>query len=170
MAGEKFLQLVNGIPTGKSAVQSSAGVGDAGKIPALDSTGKLDTSLMPPGIAAETDVATASEALSAGNFVNLYASSGLKVRKADGSSVGKEANGFVLAAVSNGASATVYRLSQLNNQLSGMTPGAKQYLSVSSPGGTQETVPVADGQVVQCLGVAKSATELIFMGNDPIVV
>ena len=91
MAGEKFLQLVNGVPTGKAAIQASAGAGDAGKIPALDSQGRMDQSMMPVGIAPETDTATASEALSAGDFVNLYNSSGLKAHKADASTAGKEA-------------------------------------------------------------------------------
>lgn len=170
MAGEKFLQLLSGVATGKAAAQVSAGVADAGKIIALDSTGKIDATMMPVGIAAETDTATASEALSAGDFVNMYASAGLKVRKADGSVAGKYANGFVLAAVANGATATVYRISQLNNQRTGMTPGVTQYLSVTIPGATQETIPTVDGQVIQSLGVASAATALIFAPNTPVVI
>lgn len=169
MAGEKFAKLVNGIVTFVAAIQSSAGAGDSGKIPALDAAGKLDASMMPVGVAAETDTFTASEALSAGDFVNKFASTGAKVRKADASTAGKEAHGFVLAAVSNGASATVYRISQLNNQKTGMTPGAKQYLSTTTPGGTQEVIPSTDGQVIQCLGIARSATEVEFFPSDPLV-
>ena len=170
MAGEKFLQLNNGVPTGKEAIQISSGAADAGKIPALDAAGKFDASMMPVGVAAEADSATASEALSAGDFVNPYASSGLKARKADASAVGKAATHFCLAAVANAATGTFYRISQLNNQRTGMTPGATQYLSTSTPGGTQETVPSVTGQVVQRLGIARSATELIFQPSDPIVV
>lgn len=170
MAGEKFLKLVSGVPTGQAAVQTSTGASDAGKIPALDATGKFDVTMMPVGIAAETDTATASEALSAGDFVNLYAATGFKVRKADASVAGKYANGFVLAAVSNGAVATVYRISQLNNQRTGMTPGAMQYLSVTTPGAAQETVPTVDGQVIQSLGIASSATSLIFAPSTPVVI
>lgn len=166
---EKYLKQVNGILTETEAKQSSAGAPDAGKIPALDSTGKIDSSMMPVGIATESDVVPASENLAAGDFVNLWSSSGIKARKADASTSGKEAHGFVLAAVSSGASATVYRISQSNTQLTGMTPGAKQYLSSMVPGGRSETVPSAAGQIVQVLGIAKSATELIYNPSEAIV-
>lgn len=170
MAGEKFIKFINGVLSAVSAIQVSAGAADAGKIAALDDAGKWDISMMPVGIGTETDTATASEALAAGDFVNLYASSGLKARKADASTSGKEATHFTLAAVSNAATGTFYRISQLNNQRTGMTPGAKQWLSTTVPGSTQETVPSTAGQVAQCLGIARSATELIFQPSDPIVV
>lgn len=169
MAGDKFLYNNAGALTEKAAIQSSGGAGDAGKIPALDSGGRIDNSMMPVGLGAETDAFTASEALSAGDFVNTYASTGAKCRKADGSAAGKPANGFVLAAVNQSDPATVYRGSQLNNQRTGMTPGASQYLSPTVPGGITETVPTGSGQVVQFLGIAKSATELVFQPREPIV-
>ena len=155
-------------PTIINSKNTSVGAADAAKVPVLDGTGKLDMSFMPVGLGAETDVITASEALSAGDFVNVWNSAGAKVRKADGSTSGKEAQGFVLAAYSSSASATVYRISQLNNQLTGMTPGAKQYLSATVPGGRAETAPSSTGQTVQCLGVAKSATEIIFQPTPSI--
>jgi len=158
----KFLTNVSGVITEVQANVTSAGAGDAGKLVALDSTGKLDISAMPVGIGAETDIVTASEALSAGDFVNLWNSTGIKARKADASTSGKQAHGFVLSAVSASASATVFRVSQNNTQLTGMTPGAVQYLSNATPGGHMETCPSATGQTVQVLGIAKSATELIF--------
>ena len=166
---DKYLKQVSGVLTETEAKQASTGAADAGKIPALDSTGKLDNSLMPVGIAAETDVIAASESLAAGDFVNLWSSSGIKARNADASVSGKEAHGFVLAAVTSGGSATVYRLSQGNTQLTGMTPGAKQFLSATTPGARTETAPSASGQVIQVLGVAKSATELIFHPSYPVV-
>lgn len=165
---DKFLKQVNGVLTEVAANTASSGATDAGKIVALDSTGKLDTSLMPVGVAPEADTLVASEALSAGDFVNLWVNSGLKVRKADASVTGKEAHGFVLAAVSAGNPAIVYRISQSNTQLTGMTVGAKQYLSATVPGGHQETAPTGTGQAVQILGIAKSATEVIFAPQPPI--
>src|SRR5512143_1765954 len=98
MAGDKYLYNNVGALTEKAAIQSSAGAGDAGKIPALDAAGRLDNSMMPVGLGAETDVITTSEALSAGDFVNIWASTGTKVRKADATTAGKEAHGFVLSA------------------------------------------------------------------------
>ena len=166
----KFLALVSGMVSEVVALVTSSGAADAGKMVATDSTGRLDSSVLPVGIGAETDTITASEALSAGDFVNLWNSSGVKARKADGSTSGKTAHGFVLAAVASGASATVYRVSQINTQLTGMTPGATQYLSNVTPGGHMEAYPTASGQTNQILGVAKSATELIFAPSDPITV
>lgn len=168
MAGDKYLYNNVGTITEKAAIQSSAGAGDAGKIPAVDSTGKLDTSFMPVGVSPETDSVVSSENLAAGDFVNLWNSTGLKVRKADATVAGKEAYGFVLASVTAPAAATVYRISQSNTQKVGMTVGAKQFLS-TTPGLTTETAPAAAGNVVQMLGIAVSATVMNFSPNDPIV-
>jgi hypothetical protein len=165
---DKYLYNNGGVLTEKAANVSSAGAGDAGKIPALDTTGKLDPSFMPVGVTPEADSIATTEDLAAGTFVNIYPSSGLKCRKADATTAGKEANGFVLAASTSGQNATVYRISQSNTQLTGMTPGAKQYLAATA-GTRTETVPSSSGNVIQLLGIAKSATELIFAPNDPIV-
>lgn len=170
MAGDKYLKNNSGVITEQAALQASAGAGDAGKIPALDATGKLDNSLMPVGIGAETQAIQASEALAAGDFVNIWTSAGaVRVRKADASTSGKEANGFVLAAVANGAMATVYAPSQTNTQLAGMTPGAVQFLSDGTAGGVTEVCPAGAGKTVQVLGRAGSATSMIFVPRDPIV-
>lgn len=145
-----------------NAKNASTGAGDAAKLVKLDSTGKIDISMMPTGLGAETDQITASEALAAGDLVNIWNSTGAKARKADASTAGKEAHGFVLSAVSNAATATVYRASQSNTQVTGLTPGAKQYLNPATAGGHTETCPTTAGQVVQIVGYARSATELIF--------
>lgn len=171
MAGDKYLYLNRAVVTEKATSQLSLGVADAGKIPALDATGRLDSSMMPVGVEdTEIDYIVAFETLAAGDFVNIFNSSGAtKCRKADASVAGKEAQGFVLAGFSSSATAAVYRLEKLNNQRTGMTLGTAQYLSVTVPGGTQETVPSATGQVVQLLGISKSATELITATHDIVV-
>lgn len=145
---------------------TSAGNGDAGKIPALGITGKLDTSFMPTGIGADTSVIAASEALAAGDLVNIYDSTGAKCRKADASTAGKEAHGFVLAAVESAANATVY-FEGANDQVTGLTPG-KQYLS-TTPGLCAAAAPSGSGNVVQRVGVATGASSLNFQYLDPIV-
>lgn len=167
MAAHKFLKIASGVVGEEAAIVTSAGAGDDGKIPALDGTGKLDTSMMPVGIVSETDSIATSESLAAGDFVNIFASAGTKVRKADATVAGKHANGFVLAVAIHPTTATVYRISQNNTQLTGMTPGAEQFLSTSA-GLRTETAPSGSGNVVQSLGVAKSATELIFQPSHPI--
>jgi hypothetical protein len=163
---DKYIYNNAGTLTEKEAKTTSAGAGDAGKVVALDAAGKLDTSFMPTGIAADTASITASEALSAGDYVNIWNSTGAKARKADATTAGKEAHGFVLAAVSNGASATVY-FEGTNSSVTGQTPGVV-FLSIT-PGAGTTTAPSASGNVVQRIGFASSATAVNFQSQEPIV-
>jgi hypothetical protein len=149
-----------------NSVTASAGAGSSGKVAALDCTGRLDTSMMPVGIAPETKAITASEALAAGDWVNIHSSSGAKVRKADATTSGKHAHGFVLAAVLNGASATVY-FEGTNTAVSGQTPGDVFLQTTAGTGGA--TAPSSAGNVVQRLGTAVSATEVNFEPQQPII-
>jgi hypothetical protein len=167
MAGNKYLYNNGGVVTEMEALQSSAGAGDAGKIPALDNSGRLDQSMMPTGIGADTASIPASEDLSAGDLVNVYNSSGAKVRKADASTSGKEAHGFVLEAVTSGDPATVY-FEGSNSQVTGLTPGV-QYLSASNPGQATSAAPSGAGKTVQRVGFATAATNLNFQAGEPIV-
>lgn len=162
----KYLTNSAGTLTEVAGLATSAGAGDSGKLPQLDGSGRLDNSFMPSGIGADTVVITASEALSAGDLVNVWNSTGAKVRKADASTAGKEAHGFVLAAVANAAAATVY-FEGTNSQVTGLTPGV-QYLS-TTPGATTGTAPSASGNVVQRIGFATSATAVNFQSNVPVV-
>lgn len=167
MAGDKYLYNNAGVITEKASIQSSAGAGDAGKVPALDAAGKLDTSMMPTGIAADTASVVSSENLAAGDFVNVYNNGGTaNVRKADATSAGKPAHGFVKSAVTSPAAATVY-FEGSNDAVTGRTPG-EQYLHTTA-GGTTTTAPSASGNVVQTLGVATSATNINFERGTPIV-
>lgn len=169
----KPLQLVDNYMTEVEAPVSSAGAGDAGKIPALDATGRLDSSFLPVGIGADTKIVLASEALAAGDFVNLYNNSGvLNCRKADASAAnaGKRANGFVNSAVSSGANAVVY-FEGANTQLSGLTPGTTYALSHTTPGAV---VPLTSAtttasHILQVLGTATAATEINAEISEPIV-
>lgn len=144
-------------------VVTSAGAANASQIPQTDSTGRLDVSLMPVGIAAEVMTVTASEALAAGAFVNVYNNAGtLNARNADASNNQKPATGFVLSAVSNAGAATVYLISQKNTALSSLTLGAEYWLSDTVPGGISATAPTAAAHIVQFMGRADSATSLVF--------
>ena len=164
---QKFLRMLAGVIAELEALVTSAGAGDAGKIPALDATGKLDNSLMPVGIGADSKILPASENLAAGDKVNVWNDSGTaKARKADATVAGKEANGFVLAAVTSGANATVY-FDGTNTQLSGLSPGAVYYLATTA-GGVTTTPPSGSGNIVQRVGRALSATELTFEPGEPV--
>lgn len=168
MAAQKFINIVSGKLKQISAILTSSGAGDADKIPALDSTGKLDISFMPSGVG-NTMTITTSEALAAGDFVNLHNSTGVKARKADASSSAKQAMGFVISSVSSGASATVYPLGSINTGVSGLTAGTEYWLS-TTPGGVVvvASIPTTAGQLVQFLGVAISSTAMETLSIPPV--
>lgn len=160
---QKYVSLVGGLKKLIEAVVTSVGAGDAGKIPALDAAGKLDNSLMPTGIGAETESIPASEDLSAGDFVNIWDDAGtLKIRKADASGgFGKKADRFVLAAVTTGNNGTVYPLTDINNQLAGLTIGANYWLSGTAAGAVTTTPPTSTGYIIQYLGKASATTQIL---------
>jgi hypothetical protein len=144
---------------------TSAGAGDTGKLVALDAAGRIDTSMMPVGIGADTATITTSEALSAGDFVNIWNSGGARARKADATVAGKEAMGFVLAAFGSSVSATVY-FEGMNTGVTGQTPGPV-FLS-ATPGLATATAPSAAGNVVQRIGFAVSASAVNFQSQPPV--
>jgi hypothetical protein len=165
---DKYIIQDSGRLKENEASDTSAGVGDAGKIVALDDTGKLDDSLFPAGMGAEIKILPASGALNAGDFVNIFDDSGtLKVRKAIADAVNKEAHGFVLEEVADTADASVY-CEGINNQLSGLTGGPRMYLSAATAGDATATAPSGTGEVVQAIGFRLSATEITFEPQEPI--
>ena len=164
---DKYLRLneTTGNPLEQEAVTSSAGAGNSGDIVALGSDGRLNSNMMPLGIVPETVSFVASENLTAGNFINLYLDTVLKGRKADNSNA-RRAHCFVIEAVSSAATGTGYT-EGVNDDLSGLTIGSEYMLGTS--GGVTATVPAAGASViVQRLGIAKSATELIVDFGQPI--
>jgi hypothetical protein len=166
MAAQRFINIVSG--KFKQIVASVTGTADA--IPAGDSTGKLDISWMPVGVGAEVIVAASSENLTSGNFVNLYDNGGtINVRKADATTNGKPAHGFILANVTSPANATVYLVSNINTAVSGLTVGADYFLNTTA-GGITTTAPSTAGNIVQFIGRAHLATAITFMSGDPIEV
>ncbi len=167
MAGNKYLVNSSGAVTEVQAVQASAGAGDAGKIPALDAAGKFDTSMMPTGIAADTALIQASENLAAGDYINVHNVAGaFRIRKADATTSGKEAHGFVLAAVISGQNGTVY-FEGSNTGVTSQTPGVV-FLSTTAGTGTA-TAPSGSGNIVQRIGFATAAANVNFQSNVPIV-
>jgi hypothetical protein len=162
MAAKKYIKQLNGDLAEQTATVTSAGVANDGDLVALDSTGRLDNSLLPTGVGADTASIIASEALAAGDFVNVYTNTGVaNCRKADASAAtgGKRASGYVLAAVTSLASATVYFIGR-NTAVTGRTPGARLFLSATTPGAATEAAPSVTGSLVQGLGYAITATEI----------
>lgn len=146
---------------------TSAGAGDAGKIVALDSSGKIDNSMMPSGIGADTEVMASSENLAAGDLVNIWNDSGTrKARKADASN-GRRAMGFVLDSVTSPANATVYLSGDITG-LTSITPGTIYYLSGTTAGASTSTSPTTAGQLSQEIGYGVSTTAVVFKPQQPI--
>ena len=160
MATKKYL-IVGGSTgvTQESTVDTSAGAGDSGKIPSLNSSGKLDSTFMPTGFGSDTLSLTAGEALSAGDLIYINGSG--QMLKADADSASKAAVGFVLASVSNGASGTAYFGSGLVTGLTGLTAGSVYFLSQTA-GAITTTAPTGTNVIQQQVGYATSATTLYF--------
>jgi len=165
----KFLRLISGVMTETEAITTSVGGADTGKIPALDATGRLDSSFMPIGIGADTKILPASENLAAGDLVNVWLDSGTaKARKADASGgYGKRVVGFVLSSVTSGNNATVY-LEGIITGLTGLTAGSTYYASATA-GQATVTAPTTSGHIVQVAGTAVSTSEISFGASTPIV-
>ena len=158
---DKYLRDSAGDLQEVEATTTSAGVADAGKIPALGADGKFDPSLYGAGVGGSATTMVASETLVAGDFVNIWDDGGTaKMRKADATTAAKRAHGFVLAGVASGASDTVY-FEGANTALTGLTPGQTYFLSKTTPGGVSATEPAAPG-IGQPLGAAYSPTALDF--------
>lgn len=165
---QKFLTNNASAPGYKEveASQTSAGAGDAGKVVGLNSSGKVDITMMPSGVGTPTQSETAGENLSAGDLVYYNTSDANKLYKADADAVGKMAVGYVLAAATTGNAAVIY-LEGINDQLSGLTKGVHYYLSATA-GGLTPTKPSSAGQIVQYVGIAISTTALAFNPQLPL--
>jgi len=151
----KFINLENGKLKQNDAIGSSAGVGDAGKVVKLDGTGRLDVSFLPVGVGPDVKIVASSENFAAGDYVNLYEDTGVtKARLADASN-GRTAHGFVKAATTSPANATVF-FEGPNENLSGLTIGERVYLDTV---GQVTQTPRTTG-IHQFLGVAIAATQV----------
>lgn len=172
---DKYLKVhpTLNVPAEQEALVVSAGAGDAGKIPALDAGGKLDISVMPAGIGADVAVIVASEALAAGDYVNIYDNAGTpNCRKADASTsnAAEIAHGFVKDNVLSSANATVY-FEGTNDDLTSLTPGTTYVLSHTTPGGVVALASgtTTAGHSLQVVGVAISATAINTEIGSPII-
>lgn len=156
---DKPIQLVNGKLTQVEGTVASTGVANDGDIVALGPDGKLDPSVLPVGIGADVAVLPSTENFAAGDYVNIFDDGGTpSVRLADKSN-GRDAHGFVIAASTAPANATVY-FEGSNSNLAGLTPGARYFLdTVGQPTATPPTV--ADPATIsQFLGIAINATTI----------
>jgi len=165
MPDGKYISIdSSGNKTEEQAINSSAGAADSDKVIRTNASGVIDSTFL-PGIEGVT--LTASEALDAGDLVNIWDDSGTaSMRKADASG-SKPADGFVLTSVSMGSTGVAYGEGKLTG-LSGLTIGTTQYLSDSTPGDVTETPVTTSGNILQKVGRAASATTIVFERGEPI--
>ena len=162
---QRFLKIgAAGFLEEDTAITMSAGADSAGLIPALAEDGRLDISFIPPNV---IDV-LASENILKNNLVNIYNNSGvLNVRKANASVASRYATGFVIDNFNQGDVAMVH-LSGVITELSGLTVGATEFLSNVTAGAMMETVVATSEHYVQEVGVAITASSMIFRPRQAI--
>lgn len=155
---QKFQILENGKAKLKEATVSSTGVANAGEVVALDSTGKLDPSILPVGVGPDVKIIEASEDLGAGDYVNIWNDVGVaKVRLADNSN-GRAAHGWVKSAHLNGEDAVIY-FEGPNDAAPVGTVGTRAYLGTAGGVLTTPLDPTLVSNVLhQFLGVYVDAS------------
>jgi len=167
MAGNKYVERnsTTGLFTEVASTQTSAGVGDAAKIPALDATGRLAASMMPVGIAAERVTVTAASALSQWDLVNIYDDTGtLKARKADAGTNKYAVHGFCPDAIPSGTGEVQF---EGVITTTGLTPGGRIFAS-ETPGGWTQTAVTGAGKMHQDIGFAVSTTAFFLQATPPV--
>lgn len=163
MPADKYVAII----AGKLKEVFASVTSTANALVAMDAAGKLDISVMPTGIGAETVVCASSENLAAGAFVNLFLNGGvITARNADSTTNAKIAHGFVLLAVTSPANATVFMASNTNTSVTALTIGSDYFLG--TVGGVTTTAPSTTGNIVQFIGRASLTTAIPFIGGNPI--
>lgn len=110
---------------------------------------------------------TASEALTAGQLVNVYNSSGTFMCRKASAATARECHGFVLKDVASGGTAIVYSWGN-NPFMASLLPGAV-FLSTTA-GAASSTPPQDVGQFVQRVGSAIGPTVLNFAADKPVYI
>jgi hypothetical protein len=113
--------------------------------------------------------AVTSQAVTAGQVGSFHNSSGAKVRKASAADDTKQAHCFFRADFASGATARCHLPGSVIRGLSGLTPGAIYFLDPATPGAITVTPPSTAGQWLQEVGVAGSATELVFFPKSGVL-
>jgi len=148
------LDLVTGQPIREQAIQISAGAADSGKITKLNALGELDESMLPNS---EIQSKTAFETLTASDFIHVRSDG--QIEKADATTSGKPASGFVRVGITAASADKTYGEGILGG-FTGLTVGGAVFLGKTAGAVSQDVSSFTAGNVVQKLGVAWSATEV----------
>ncbi len=165
---DKYLQRTNtGEVQEKLSVEESSGAVDAGKLVALDSSGRLTNSVMPDGTGSEQITAVATEAIPAGSVVNLWDNGGVLSARLANAATRLRAIGFVTETKSSGQTITVLIEGSVTG-LSSIVPATPYYLSATVPGAFTATAPNTPGHISQEIGVGVTTTSVTFEPATPI--
>jgi len=168
MAAKKFLRNIAGKVSEVVGIITSAGAGNDGDLIVLDAGGKLDITLFPAGMGENSLSVATTENLAVGDFVNMHDSTGIKLRKADAGSNNFEAHGWVESASTSPAANTIFFFGT-NSVLSGLSVGVQYYLDAATAGLITSTAPSGSNEMVQRIGISHSATELVVLLGQPII-
>lgn len=146
-------------------VVTSAGAGDASKIPQLDANGLLDPSLMPSGIVADQFTANSNGTITSKDLVYLEAAG--TIARASAAAAGNAAMGWATSGVGTGVPVTMQLEGKITG-MSGLTAGSRYYLS-ETPGAITATPVAGSGKLHQYVGTALSTTVLNFEPDDSIL-
>jgi len=162
MAAKSFMRLVAGKLKAIQATVVSSGAANDGDLLALDSSGRIDTTVLPIGVGPDVASVIVEDitGLAPGDYVNIFDNLGTpKVRLADNSN-GRPAHGFVKASYADAATAVVY-FEGPNSDLTGLTAGQRVYLGTAGGVISTPLSPIVDaGKTHQFLGVATSPSEV----------
>lgn len=164
MADGKYVAInAAGGKTEEQAIAATSGATDADKIIRTNALGLVDETFQSTS---ETLSLTASETLAANDLVNIWDDAGTpKIRKADASN-NMPVHGFVKDAVTIATAGIVHGEGKIGG--ASLAPGAVYYLSATVPGAFTTTVPTTTGHLLQPVGVAYSASILIFEKGEAI--
>lgn len=162
MAANKYLSISGDHQLEVLATVVSAGVGNANQIVALDATGHLDPSVLPSGITPDQLLGTSNGSITAKDICYVE-TAGTITRASAASGTPHAGLGWALTSVATGAPITI-QLQGIIAGLSGLTPGARYFLSNVTPGGIiiGSSAPAATGELWQYIGTALTATTLQF--------
>ena len=170
MAAPKYLKLSATGTQVQVTASTAGGSGNEEKIVCTDAAGRFPSSMMPLNVGAVLATFPTSENLAIGDIVNLYDVTGTTTaRKASAADDTKPACGFVLAATTSPAVATVFYGGKITG-LSGLTPTARMFLSPTTAGAVSASIPSGAGEVIQCVGTAISATEVNYAPETAILI
>ena len=166
---DKFVDIKpgTGLLRERTPISVSAGAADAGKLFALDPNGKID-----PSLEYGTSVKSypVSEAVALGAAINVWNDGGVsKVRNAIASATPIKCTGIALTAQAVvGQQVKIVLDDEVLAGYAGLTPDAEYFLSDTVPGGITATPPTGAGTILQRIGRADQATNLLIDISDPI--